>query len=952
MKKINLFQIYKFQSKILDDEQYNVSRTIDEAKVNKEIISLGDNQVLRTIRDIRNKAFDINELSLLKKKKKDILIHKNNNTELLNIENQIDNMTFCPDYVCVIVNEKKHYDYILKNGCIINGKIYHRLLCSAGHARHSKVMLINSEIEREVKKRLNAGRGDIEIEYAKFNAYFALSSSATFVIPEPRICVIDDYEFEDIKEVYWVSEDNNEDYKVDILDKELEFNAFDGQGIATPEYMKKVGETLEVNYIPAAMTLRNAFIKGMVCTIDYKLFYNEYCKNKGVAPYITDIWGDKVNILKTDMILTKSQTKMWKAYKHCYDYIKGCKDNNLKWGCARITPKNDEMFTFSNYQYIQALNLSKENIKNVIKPTVDWINSIINDNSTKGILYLMGESIRNELINDKNVYNSINKDYAKALMINNEIINDPYIKQKIKKSLDKKIKEAKLGKLLLRGNFQVMISDPFAFCEHLFGLPVKGLLEDKQHYSHFWNEIGSNRVAGMRSPLTWRSEVNDLHLIHNKLTEKWFKYLNSGIIYNIHGVDCMLHADSDFDFDIVCTTDCPDIVYNTYGGLPVTYKKKKALKHIVPKDYYENEENELDNLDIKLGKIDELSFQNAIGRVTNYSTSMYAMLPLFNKDSEEYKKLIERLIITRKCQGDSIDAAKGIQVKPYPKQWYDYWSNIIEKDDDKKVKKQKEFNLKILAEKKPYFMRYLYKKCNNEYITYFNNRNFASKVQFDCSVEKLKNELDKMSEEEYNSEDNENKKKFIELFYKQCPLNTSNCIMNMLCRQMEKENFAKMSDKNFNYMILLDKFYSKEEIKLIKNTNEYKIIYRIYKEFISNKLMFRKRNCFKNNGIDKYDSVINYDKNLFYYNTLKKILKSVGSLSIGEIAVIATIICYDVEKKHYDFLWDVCKDGLFYNLMKRNNGVLNVPTQDEEGDIEYLYKRYSMKQIKIDRKDW
>jgi hypothetical protein len=116
--------------------------------------------------------------------------------------------------------------------------------------------------------------------------------------------------------------------------------------------------------------------------------------------------------------------------------------------------------------------------------------------------------------------------------------------------------------------------------------------------------------------------------------------------------------------------------------------------------------------------------------------------------------------------------------------------------------------------------------------------------------------------------------------------------------------------------------------------------------------MFRKRNCFKNNGIDKYDSVINYDKNLFYYNTLKKILKSVGSLSIGEIAVIATIICYDVEKKHYDFLWDVCKDGLFYNLMKRNNGVLNVPTQDEEGDIEYLYKRYSMKQIKIDRKDW
>mgnify|MGYP000908870873 FL=1 len=952
MKKMNLFNVYKFQSKILEDKNYNITRTINEARKNKEIISLGDNQVLRTMRDARGTNFNEEELNQLQKEKKRLLKISIDKKKISNIQEKIDSIKFNSDYVCVIINNEKHYDYILENGVVINQIQYNRLLCSAGHARHSKVILINSEIEKEVKRRLNNNRKDIEIEYAKFNAYFALSSSATFVIPEPRICVIDDYEFKDIKKVHWVSEDGNGNYVVDTTDKELDFNAFDGQGIVSPEYMKRVGEALDVDYIPAAMTLRNVYIKGMVCTMDYKKFYKVYCEKKGISPYVTDIWGDSINILDTDMILTKSQMKMWKGYDHCCNYIEGCHENNLKWGCARITPKEDEMFTFSNYQFIQALNLNKDSIKSVIQPTINWINDIIKNDSTKGILYLMGESIRNNLIENNEIYSQINEDYAKALMIDNKVINDPYIKQKIKKSLNKKIKQSKLGKLLLRGNFQVMISDPFAFCEHLFGLPVKGLLPDKHHYSSFWNKLNVDKVVGMRSPLTWRSEINNLILVKNEKTEEWFKYLNSGIVYNMHGVDCMLHADSDFDFDIVCTTDNKDFVNNTYGGLPVTYQKKKAPKHLISKNFYE-EKNGMDNLDYKLGKVDELSFSNKIGRVTNYSTSMYALLPLFDEDSKEYKELIKRLIITRKCQGDSIDAAKGIQVKPYPKEWYDYFANKIdEKNDSKEIIQKKIFNLRILAEKKPYFMKYLYSKCDKEYANYINNRNFACKVKFDCSIDELRKELKQLTEEQLNNDDYEDKKKFLKSFDKQCPLNVSNCAMNMLCRQIENESFEKIDNNNFNYKILLDKNYSDEEINLIQKTKEYKNIYKIYKEFANNKRMFKKRSKALRNNENKYDSSIHYDKNIFYNNIYRKIISTINNISIGEIAVIATIICYKQEKKNYDFLWEICKDGLFYNLMKRNNGILNIMIQDDNGNIEYLYKKYSIKQIKINEEEW
>ena len=57
MKKINLFEVYKFQTKILADKGYNINRNVEEARNNKEIISIGDNQILRTIRDVRKSDF-------------------------------------------------------------------------------------------------------------------------------------------------------------------------------------------------------------------------------------------------------------------------------------------------------------------------------------------------------------------------------------------------------------------------------------------------------------------------------------------------------------------------------------------------------------------------------------------------------------------------------------------------------------------------------------------------------------------------------------------------------------------------------------------------------------------------------------------------------------------------------------------------------------------------------
>ena len=59
----------------------------------------------------------------------------------------------------------------------------------------------------------------------------------------------------------------------------------------------------------------------------------------------------------------------------------------------------------------------------------------------------------------------------------------------------------------------------------------------------------------MRSPLTHYSEINVERLSKTKEMEKWYKYIYSGVIYSIYDIATVKHADSDFDGDIVCSTN-------------------------------------------------------------------------------------------------------------------------------------------------------------------------------------------------------------------------------------------------------------------------------------------------------------------------------------------------------------------------------------------------------------
>ena len=130
--------------------------------------------------------------------------------------------------------------------------------------------------------------------------------------------------------------------------------------------------------------------------------------------------------------------------------------------------------------------MDREDIKGLVSYTTDWFKNICSGNKLYSLAYNIG--IKNPEDDLDNIVNSCGSAFTKAIVKNSNMLEDGYVQRKIYNSIKESIRQAKLGRIWVKGNYQFMISDPIAQVRSALGLEVKGALQANEIYSNFWNE--------------------------------------------------------------------------------------------------------------------------------------------------------------------------------------------------------------------------------------------------------------------------------------------------------------------------------------------------------------------------------------------------------------------------------------------------------------------------------
>lgn len=257
--------------------------------------------------------------------------------------------------------------------------------------------------------------------------------------------------------------------------------------------------------------------------------------------------------------------------------------------------------------------------------------------------------------------------------------------------------------------------------------------------------------------------------------------------------------------------------------------------------------------------------------------------------------------------------------------WYDYHANSLPEDPTEEDLSRRELNLRILADKKPYFMRYIYPTLMKDYNTYEKNSGIKCLREFRVELK----ELLAMDEEELS----ERQKEFIRYYHSRMPVGMNDCVMNRICRRFEAEfnGYLKLhaSKEDFDYSILKD---GESEY----TSKQYHAVEQLYVQHKERLQEFLKRS-----KSGRYDS--DEDGKLELAKAFTKEALEICS-NAKTLCSIVVDLCY-CKVGTQQFAWDICGWEIFENLLSRNENKLHFPTRDPDGDIEYRGISYSMKEV-------
>lgn len=776
----NIYRIYKLKaSEIAKSASLDLGRLpYQKALQSHEVVSIGDNMVFEELRLIKGGQKSPEEMyKLIWGMRRGLAKHRaaGRKKEARIVASAIDSILFVPEIVDVIVDgPKSDFDKFRVKGFSVNGAHYEYLCSGSGQIRRNTTTFVDSTYRERMVKALNCGLDEKTKDFvlAKYTAYFALSFSSVLWVREPRVCVIRDFaRIVPHQPVDFVDRDADGKLSLRRTEMDIELNCADGQGLIDPDFASLWAKDMGVGFKPCTFIARTCFVKGDLVTFDFKAYAAEH----GITE-ITDRWGDKHNLCDIDVLLSESQFKTNKYYDSWADYESYAHRYGIKWGVARYSKEKDPEYVQANYQYLQALSLSQQDVDGLTKPTVDWIKGICSGETLPALVFMLGS--QDKTLTPEHLYEaqaSAAKTPAMKCVAKDPIfLKDDYVKKRIYKAIKGIIKKAKLGKIWVRGNYQFCISDPVAQCQSALGLDPIGVVPANAIWSDFWrqrmeDDMGSasaHIVDICRSPLIDVHEHNPSQvMIGNADADKWFSHLYSGIVFSSYDTAMARMEDADFDGDIVLQTDNQYFIKGSHKDHPIiTYEKGKPTPQTMTISH--------------VTRTAEKGFGSGVGGFSNTATCLYAMAASFKEGDPRREKIMTRIKLLRQIVGQEIDRIKGADRPKLPSDWRK--TETLTGNETLDEKKAIFDHNSMVISKKPYFFRYLYPALDTRWRKYEKAYDQVARAQFGKGMGDLLR-AKSLSPDELN---------LVRRYRKYAPLITSDCTMNRICRTFERQDFT------------------------------------------------------------------------------------------------------------------------------------------------------------------
>lgn len=451
---------------------------------------------------------------------------------------------------------------LIKNGFLYNNEKYVCFTASAGQIRTKKTVFIKEGLFDRHRNSLMCGlsweeinrRGGVNIN--KYLAYLALCNSATDSCEDFNIdkaIVVDDFESMVNSEVDFI---DHETYEIERRVMDIPIEHTDGCGMILPRISRK------------PFMGRAPWVKGLFVPFPFDKFIRERNRKEGYSKYgvVKDIYGKEHDILKEgiEIILTKSQFKMWKYYDSWDDYKEKFKKYNCHAGQCNIEEdriKNAKI----NYQMLQTLtDMTDDELRAISVDTIDIIKKI--GSSKETMLEVLG-------VGD---WNTNKNSFQQALEIYPELLKDVYSKETLKQVKKSITNNAKGGKLYIDGKYTFISPDLYAFCERLIlgEENPKGLLSNGEVSCVLYGD--GEKLDCLRSPHLYREHALRVNKV-NKELKRWF--VAKCLYTSCHDpISKILQFDVDGDKALVCRDK--NVVKiaerNMIGIVPLYYEMKKA----------------------------------------------------------------------------------------------------------------------------------------------------------------------------------------------------------------------------------------------------------------------------------------------------------------------------------------------------------------------------------------